>query len=47
MRDGNAECLYRTGPGIADATCVYVRDEGNVCSQDSNHALTAGFRMTW
>jgi hypothetical protein len=36
-----------SGPGIADATCVYVRDEGNVSNQDSSHALTAGFRMTW
>ena len=32
---------------IADATSVYFRYEGDVSSQDSNHALTAGFRMTW
>jgi autotransporter-associated beta strand protein len=32
---------------IADATSVYFRYEGNISSQDSNQALTAGFRMTW
>lgn len=32
---------------VADATSVYFRYEGDVSSQDSNHALTAGFRMTW
>ncbi|OYY42593.1 MAG: hypothetical protein B7Y08_13175, partial [Rhodospirillales bacterium 24-66-33] len=32
---------------IADATSLYFRYEGNVSSQDSNQALTAGFRMTW
>ncbi len=32
---------------IADATSVYFRYEGDISSQDSNHALTAGFRMTW
>ena len=31
----------------ADAASVYFRYEGNVSSQDSNHALTAGFRMIW
>jgi len=36
-----------SGLGIADAACVYVRYEGDISSQDSNHALTAGFRMTW
>jgi autotransporter-associated beta strand protein len=32
---------------IADATSIYFRYEGDISSQDSNHALTAGFRMTW
>ena len=32
---------------IADATSVYFRYEGDISSQDSSHALTAGFRMTW
>ncbi|WP_422033789.1 autotransporter outer membrane beta-barrel domain-containing protein [Reyranella sp.] len=32
---------------IADATSLYFRYEGNISSQDSNQALTAGFRMTW
>jgi len=32
---------------IADATSVYFRYEGDISSQDSNHALTAGFRTTW
>ncbi len=32
---------------IADATSVYFRYEGNISNQDSNQALTAGFRMTW
>ena len=32
---------------IADAASVYFRYEGNISSQDSNHALTAGLRMTW
>ncbi|KAF0100796.1 MAG: hypothetical protein FD144_1607, partial [Rhodospirillaceae bacterium] len=30
-----------------DATSVYFRYEGDISSQDSNQALTAGFRMTW
>lgn len=32
---------------IADATSLYFRYEGNISSQDSNQALTGGFRMTW
>lgn len=32
---------------LADATSAYVRYEGDVSSQTSNHALTAGIRMVW
>lgn len=32
---------------LADATSLYFRYEGDISSQDSNHALTAGFRMIW
>jgi uncharacterized protein with beta-barrel porin domain len=32
---------------IADATSLYLRYEGIVSGQDSQHALTAGVRMTW
>ncbi|MFN4018642.1 MAG: autotransporter domain-containing protein [Reyranella sp.] len=32
---------------IADTTSAYFRYEGDVSSEDSSHALTAGFRMTW
>lgn len=33
--------------GIAEATSVYLRHEGNISSQDSAHAITAGLRMMW
>jgi autotransporter-associated beta strand protein len=33
--------------GVADATSLYLRYEGNIAGQDSSHALTAGVRMTW
>jgi outer membrane autotransporter protein len=32
---------------LADATSAYFRYEGDVSSQTSNHALTAGVRMVW
>ena len=32
---------------IADATSAYLRYEGDVSSQTSSHALTAGIRMVW
>jgi outer membrane autotransporter protein len=32
---------------IGEATSLYMRYEGNISGQDSSHALTAGFRMTW
>ncbi len=32
---------------IADATSTYLRYEGDVSSQTSSHALTAGIRMVW
>ncbi len=32
---------------VADATSVYFRYEGDLAAQAANHALTAGFRMTW
>ncbi len=32
---------------IADATSAYLRYEGDVSSQTSSHALTAGIRMLW
>lgn len=32
---------------IADATSAYLRYEGDISSQTSNHALTAGIRMVW
>ena len=32
---------------IAEATSIYLRYEGDISSQDSAHALTAGVRMTW
>jgi outer membrane autotransporter protein len=32
---------------LADATSAYLRYEGDVSSQTSNHALTAGVRMVW
>jgi hypothetical protein len=32
---------------VADATSLYLRDEGNISGQDTNHALTAGMRITW
>jgi outer membrane autotransporter protein len=38
---------FSANTGIADATSVYLRYEGNISGQDSSHALTAGFRMTW
>jgi outer membrane autotransporter protein len=32
---------------VAEGTSLYLRYEGNISGQDSNHALTAGVRMTW
>jgi uncharacterized protein with beta-barrel porin domain len=32
---------------VADATSLYLRYEGIVSGQDSQHALTGGVRMTW
>jgi uncharacterized protein with beta-barrel porin domain len=32
---------------VAEATSVYLRYEGNISGQDSNHALTAGVRIIW
>ena len=32
---------------VADATSLYLRYEGNISGQDSSHAVTAGFRMSW
>ncbi len=31
----------------AQATSVYLCYEGDISSQDSAHAITAGVRMTW
>jgi len=32
---------------VAEATSLYLRYEGNISGQDTNHALTAGVRITW
>jgi autotransporter-associated beta strand protein len=32
---------------VAAATSLYLRYEGNISGQDTNHALTAGVRMAW
>src|SRR5580704_14778242 len=31
---------------VADATSLYLRYEGNISGQDTNHALSAGMRIT-
>jgi autotransporter-associated beta strand protein len=46
QRDGVVLGLSAT-TAIANATSLYFRYEGNISSQDSNQALTAGVRMTW
>ena len=32
---------------VAEGTSLYLRYEANISGQDSNHALTAGVRITW
>ena len=46
QRDG-AVIGLALNTGIAEATSVYLRYEGDISGQDSSHALTAGVRMTW
>jgi autotransporter-associated beta strand protein len=38
---------FTTSTAVADAASIYVRYEGNIAGQDSSHALTAGFRVSW
>ena len=46
QRDG-AVIGLALNTGIAEATSIYLRYEGDISGQDSSHALTAGVRMTW
>ncbi len=46
QRDG-AVIGLALNTGIAEATSLYLRYEGDISGQDSSHALTAGVRMTW
>lgn len=38
---------FSASTAVADATNLFIRYEGTMSGQDSNHALTAGVRITW